>query len=310
MKDKFNTFLIACSLILLYSCQDFIEVNLGKKAITIIAPANNTVSSNFSQTFWWDDIKGAENYNLQIVKPDFSSVQQLILDTTLTNNQFSFSLLPGAYQWRVRAMNNSSYTEYVIHNITIDSTQNLNNQGVALISPADNYSTNSLTHTFTWQAMSNADTYLFQILVTGTAIHTQTLTTTTVNYTFNAEGTFQWRVLAQNNGSTSSPLNATRTISIDTTIPTTPVLASPIADDTVSNPVNLMWTHDVSATMDSIFVFADTNLTVLVTSSLTSNENFSFTGTVGQDYFWRVRSVDAVGNWSAYSGRRKFIIVP
>lgn len=295
---------------LLYSCQDFIEVDLAKKSIIVLAPANNTASSSSSQLFWWEELKGADKYNLQIVKPGFSAVQQLILDSTITNNQFSYSLLPGVYQWRVRAMNNSSYTQYITYNLTIDSSLDLSSQWVSLMSPADNYSSNNYTHAFAWQSLMNADSYLFQILLSGSVISTQTLATTTANYTFIAEGSYQWRVLAQNSNSTSLAANATRNISIDNTPPTAPVLTLPTANDTVSNPVNLEWTPDVSATMDSVFVYADTNLTVLVTSILTTNFSFSFTGTIGQDYFWRVRSRDAAGNWSAYATRRKFIIAP
>lgn len=295
---------------LLYSCQDFIEVDLAKKSIIVLAPANNTASSSSSQLFWWEELKGADKYNLQIVKPGFSSVQQLILDSTITNNRFSYSLLPGVYQWRVRAMNNSSYTEYVIYNLTIDSSLNLSNLWVSLMSPADNYSSNSYTQAFTWQPLNNADSYLFQILLSGSVIGTQTLTTTTANFTFTAEGTYQWRVLAQNGNSTSLAANATRNIIIDNTPPAAPVLTLPATNDSVPNPVNLEWTADVSATMDSVFVYADTNLTVLVTSVLTTSLSYSFTGTVGQDYFWRIRSRDAAGNWSAYSTRRKFFIEP
>lgn len=311
MKNKFFiAAIIGITFTLLYSCQDFIEADLGKKAITVLAPANNTASSTASQTFWWEDLKGAEKYNLQIVKPNFSSIQQFVLDSTITKNQFSYSLLPGVYQWRVRALNNSSYTDYVIYNLTIDSSLNLSNQWVTLMSPADNYSSNNFTNAFTWLPLTNADSYLFQVLSSGSVIHTESFTTTTANYTFSAEGTYQWRVLAQNNTSASSPTNSTRNIIIDNTAPPAPVLTFPAANDTASNPINLTWTSDISATMDSVFVFADTNLTILVTSLLTTNLNYIFNGTVGQDYFWRVRSRDAAGNWSPYATRRKFIIVP
>lgn len=311
MKNKFSLIaILGIAFTFLYSCQDFIEVDLGKKSITVLAPANNTASSSSSQIFWWGEIKGAEKYNLQIVKPNFSSIQQLVLDSNITHNQFSYSLLPGVYQWRVRAMNNSSYTEYVTYNLTIDSSLDLSNQWVSLMSPVDNYSSNNFTHAFTWQPLINADSYLFQILLSGSVISTQTLTTTTANYTFIAEGSYQWRVLGQNSNSTSLPANSTRNIIIDNTPPPAPVLTFPLANDTVSNPVNLAWTPDISATMDSVFIYADTNLTVLVTGILTTGLSFNFNGTVGQDYFWRVRSGDAAGNWSAYATRRKFIIEP
>src|SRR5688572_12340162 len=112
----------------LSSCEDFFEPNLEKKDVVIIAPANGTVSSSFTQTFWWEELKGAEEYTLQIVKPTFSSVQQLILDTNVNGTKFYYTLQPGVYQWRLRAINNSSETDFVTYNLEIDSTLNLSGQ--------------------------------------------------------------------------------------------------------------------------------------------------------------------------------------
>ena len=145
--------------------------------------------------------------------------------------------------------------------------------------------------------------------MSGVPIHTQTLTATAANYTFSADGNYQWRVLAQNGNSTSSAVNSTRNITIDRTAPAAPFPDTPAANDTASNPVILAWTRDASAIKDSIYVYADTNLTTLVTSALTYSQNLSFNGTIGQDYFWRVKSIDAAGNKSPYSVRRKFIVV-
>ncbi|MFY9310324.1 MAG: hypothetical protein WAQ28_14865 [Bacteroidia bacterium] len=147
-------------------------------------------------------------------------------------------------------------------------------------------------------------------MMSGLPIHTQTLTTTNTNYTFTSDGSYQWRVLAQNSNSTSSPVNSTRNIVIDRTAPQAPIPNSPSANDTASNPVNLTWTRDASATIDSVYIYADTNLTTLVSSTRTAEQNMNFNGTIGQDYFWRVKSLDAVGNKSSFSMRRKFIVVP
>ncbi|MGB3948534.1 MAG: hypothetical protein WBM13_11160 [Bacteroidia bacterium] len=309
---KNHTAFIFIILILFFtSCKDIVETDLSDKNVAILSPVNNSVSASFSQTFWWQEIDGAITYKLQIVKPNFSSIQELTIDTTIATTQFSFTLSPGTYQWRVKAMNGSSDTDYSVYNLTIDSTLDLSNQWVLLNSPVDKDSSSQATHLFSWQTLSNTDSYLFQIVMNGLPIYTQTLTTTTsINYTFLNDGTYQWRVFAQNATSTSSPVNATRTITIDRVAPNTPVLSSPIANDSVSNPVNLSWVSDPTYSYDSVYVYADTNLTVLVASGISTNQTYNYTGTVGQDYFWRVRSIDAVGNKSIYSNRRKFIIAP
>lgn len=308
---KNHTAFIFIILILFFtSCKDIVETDLSDKNVAILSPVNNSVSASFSQTFWWQEIDGAITYKLQIVKPNFSSIQELTIDTTIATTQFSFTLSPGTYQWRVKAMNGSSDTDYSVYNLTIDSTLDLSNQWVLLNSPVDKDSSSQATHLFSWQTLSNTDSYLFQIVMNGLPIYTQTLTTTSINYTFLNDGTYQWRVFAQNATSTSSPVNATRTITIDRVAPNTPVLSSPIANDSVSNPVNLSWVSDPTYSYDSVYVYADTNLTVLVASGISTNQTYNYTGTVGQDYFWRVRSIDAVGNKSIYSNRRKFIIAP
>lgn len=303
-------FIFIISIVFFTSCKDIVETDLSGKNIAILSPVNNTVSANFSQTFWWQEIEGAITYKLQVVKPSFSSIQELTLDTTIAVNQFSFTLLPGSYQWRVKAMNGSSDTDYSVCNLTIDSTLDLSNQWVLLNSPIDNDSSAQATHSFSWQTLSNTDSYLFQIVMNGLPIYTQTLTTTSINYTFLNDGAYQWRVFAQNATSTSSPVNATRNITIDRVAPSIPVLSSPMANDSVSNPINLSWTSDPTYAYDSVYVYADTNLTVLVANGISTNQTYSYIGIVGQDYFWRVRSVDAVGNKSSYTNRRKFIVAP
>ncbi len=67
MKNRtFILGIIAATTTLLYSCQDFISTNLSKKSITVLAPANNTVSTNYTQTFWWETLKGADSYNYKL----------------------------------------------------------------------------------------------------------------------------------------------------------------------------------------------------------------------------------------------------
>ncbi|MGZ6539705.1 MAG: hypothetical protein ACXVEB_15120, partial [Bacteroidia bacterium] len=256
MKNKIILLTIAIAAVL-YGCQDIIEINLSHKSVSIIAPLNNTVTSNSSQLFIWDEVKGADHYQLQIVRPDFATLQQFIVDTNVYTTQFTFSLQPGTYQWRLRAKNNSSQTEYVTYNLKIDSTLNLSGQTVTLTSPADNFYTNSYIHTFTWQTLSNATNYVFQILSSGSVINTQSTTGTTASYTFTAEGTYQWRVFAQDASSSSN--YSTRNIYIDMTSPPAPTLTFPLANDTASNPVMLAWNSDLSSVNDSVLVYSDTN---------------------------------------------------
>src|SRR6185369_6148207 len=101
-----NIISLSTSLLLIsffLSCDDFIEKDISKKNVMILSPPDGYVTNSLTQTFWWQEIDGAEQYNLQVVRPNFSSVQQLVLDTTTSGNKFNYSFLPGIYQWRIRA---------------------------------------------------------------------------------------------------------------------------------------------------------------------------------------------------------------
>lgn len=310
MKNKTNIILTGMLLLLFSACEEFIEPDLTKKTVSIIAPSDNSSSSNYTPIFWWNDVKGASNYQLQIVKPNFTNIQQLVLDTTISINKFSYTLSPGTYQWRVRALNGSSATPFVTYSLSIDSTLDLAGQTLILFSPTNNYYSNSFTQTFTWTVLSNASNYIFQVFTAaGAAVDVpQSITSNTATHTFLADGTYKWRVFAQN--STSNSPYSERTIIIDTSNPLAPTLTHPIANDTSSNPVSLNWTSDTGVVLDSFFVYSDSALSVLLTSDTTSVHTATYSGSVGQDYFWRVRSKDAAGNWSTYAAKRKFIIVP
>jgi len=95
-----------------FSCEEVLEPSLETKKVVSLAPVDNLISVSTSQTFYWETLNGATKYQLQIVSPRFDSIVQLISDTTILTNQFPFSLSQGNYQWRVRAINNSTHSNY------------------------------------------------------------------------------------------------------------------------------------------------------------------------------------------------------
>jgi len=98
--------------LLCFSCEEVLEPALNNKQVVLLAPVDNLVSGNASQVFYWETIDGATKYQLQIVSPKFDSIVQLIADTTVPINQFPLNLSKGSYQWKVRAINNSTSSNY------------------------------------------------------------------------------------------------------------------------------------------------------------------------------------------------------
>ena len=304
--------------IFLYSCKDIVETDLSKKSLGNLVPADNIVTSSYNQTFRWDPIDGATSYNLQIAKPNFTTPIAYFLDTTIKTNQFTSTLIPGIYQWRVKALNKSSYTAFITNNLTIDSSLNLTTQFVLLSTPANNVYLNNLTSSFSWQALANANSYLFQVLSNDTLIATQSSTTTSLSYTFSGEGTYTWKISGQNTLSTSQPSSA-RTITIDTTRPLLPIAVFPIFDTIHANPIQLKWNITASTnsfansdfcelqiSRDSTFAAITTDGKDTIMSVETNPMVYNFYGaTIGQNYYWRVKAVDNASNSSAYFTRRR-----
>lgn len=111
LNNIFYFFIIVCGFSVT-ACEEALEKPLTDVQVVLLAPVDSLVSTPVTQTFYWEIVPGATKYQLAIVSPKFDSIVKLITDTTITNNQFSYTLPVGKYQWRVRAINNSSNSAY------------------------------------------------------------------------------------------------------------------------------------------------------------------------------------------------------
>lgn len=104
--------LILMMAILFSSCEEALETALDGKKVTLLSPANNITTSTRTQIFYWEHMNGALDYQIQIVHPRFDSIARLMKDTIISGNQLTITLdSPAAFQWRVRAMNNSTTSD-------------------------------------------------------------------------------------------------------------------------------------------------------------------------------------------------------
>jgi hypothetical protein len=119
MKNRFLivTLLVVCGLT---ACDDIFLKDITNNTVSIVCPADGyTTTSSQSILFWWEGLAGAEEYEFQIVTPDFQNIQQLKVEELLDTVRYSVTLPTGNYQWRIRGLNNSYASEFVTRSITV-----------------------------------------------------------------------------------------------------------------------------------------------------------------------------------------------
>ena len=289
------------------SCKPLLEGSLKDQVVAMNAPQeNDTLASGFVG-FWWNELENASGYRIQIAKPDFANPSQLLVDTLVTSYTFSFQLTEGAYEWRVRAENSNSETQYVYRNFYVKDDIDLTGQTVVLKSPIAGYASRDSAFTFTWFALPTADKYTFRLedSIQGVVVE-QFVYTDSFSVVLQTEGTYTWKVKAKN--ATSETDFTSRSFYYDKIAPAAPLLLLPVFGDTVNiPPTTLSWTRpDASGSpiTDSVFVFTDSLVTSFgVYTSSTESRSVSLPPDL---YYWRVRSVDNAGNASDYSSTFKF----
>lgn len=103
-----NTLLAALIFLSLQSCYDIVEEDISDQSLELLAPFNGAELTDTEVTFRWSDVEGISGYELLVVKPDFDRIEKVVIDSTLTDERFNYELLPGVYEWRVRAFNSAS----------------------------------------------------------------------------------------------------------------------------------------------------------------------------------------------------------
>jgi hypothetical protein len=312
---KLTLGLITLVLMLSYSCKkDFIVKDIKSETISINSPANNLVTTSNQVTFWWEPVDGAEKYTLQVVQPDFTSLTKILLDTSITGTKYILTLQPGTYQWRIKAVNNGGSTAYQTYTFKVDTTSNLSGQLVSNISPQNSLLTGSTSITFSWNPLNSATTYEILILNSSGGTVKDTVTANTFfSHTFPLLSTaYSWKVRAQNNFSISQ-YNAPYTFTIDVTPPAASTPTAPSNGAIITNTVSLGWirTGVPDAIYDSIFVATDSAFTNVISRTSTHQLSIPVSSlnpqpAAGATYWWKLRSVDSVGNRSVFSNQLKF----
>jgi len=299
----------------LASCDAIIEPSIAKKAVQPEAPADQYQSTSYTVGFWWDKVDNALSYHLQVVTPTFALPGNLVLDTIIKKNTFSFNFNPGNYQWRVLAQNGSSQTAYTSpRSFTVVATS-IKQQAVQLTAPINNLLTNQGNVVFQWSSLYGATKYQLEIDTNNFAnesavIYNQTIPGQNVSFTFPKDQVYQWRVKAEND-TAQAQWSAVNMVTYHHTPPAQVTLSSPADGITVPLPVSLQWNTVTAAVKYRLYVYQSDGVTLYNQNFpmlLTTNSYSLNLGKSGDKIYWAVTALDATGNESPLSVQRSFVL--
>jgi len=294
-----NLFFICFIAFLYVSCDDILQEDLDGFGVILLAPPENHTTSLNQIQFKWETVPHADAYRIQIAEPSFNGPVEFILDSLVLETTWIQSLDPGEYEWRVRAENNISHTEYFERELTIAQTNDLTGQLPQLILPLGQFNTSSTELSFSWNRLPSAVDHRFQItdLTSNVNLINNILTADTFQWTNFSEGDYRWGVQAQNTNSTSQ--FAFREFTVDRTPPSVPIHMAPSDGATLSaGTISFEWTSGVddwTDVNDTIFLLNTTSMEQLVIPILGGIYTDSLQAGI---YEWKIRSVDQLGHFS------------
>lgn len=316
MRKLNNIILLAIIPILSLSCDDILEENITNDIIQIVTPQDGEIIEGNTVQFSWQNLDGADNYRIQVIK----SNQVYELDSLITTNTFVYILEPGTYQWRVKGKNFAYETPYTFPaNFSVIESSDLSNQNVALLTPSDNFYTNSPNFNFTWSPVNSTISYDFEIVKSlngqTTVFQQSEIAETNISVdenVFDEDAEYIWKVKAVNANSETE--YAERSIFIDRVVPNQPTLISPEDQGTSSLTVSFNWSNgadsgNVQSTItNTIEIASDIDFNSVVHSASTVNNTYQYVFSTPETYYWRIIAKDEATNQSDYSIVRSIIV--
>lgn len=110
----------------IFSCDDILEEDISNKEVNIIGPCQNCTLNTEGVILWWEEVKGASGYQIQVVSPSFEFAEFLIADTVVGRTDLSLQLIHGNFEWRVKAQNGEYQTSYKYSSFVVDTTNVIN----------------------------------------------------------------------------------------------------------------------------------------------------------------------------------------
>lgn len=182
--------------------------DLSQQTLVVSSPPQNYITNQTNINFTWLPFDLADDYRLEVASPDFNGT--VLLDINLAATTISYTFDVGTYQWRIRAQNSSSNSQYTLGTLVIDTTAPL---APALVLPADNAVLLTDTANLQWTTGSGGiyDTvYVYGDSSLAIPIQMLGATNQTIKYINANNGTYYWRVRTTDSAGNTGPYSASR----------------------------------------------------------------------------------------------------
>lgn len=192
--------------------------------------------------------------------------------------------------------------------------EDIEDENITLLAPANNLTTIVLTHTFWWDWLDGAETYNMQLVEGSFSNVTRFILDTSItknkfDYTL-YPGTFQWRVKGMNNG--SETYYTTFTLNIDSSLDISSqqiVLTGP-TDNTITNNDNVTFSWNSLLNADDYLIEVHENTwsgNLVYGPQITSSTSNSTTLPEGT-FVWGIQGRNATSNTSTMFSTRTITV--
>ncbi|MCV9387451.1 hypothetical protein [Reichenbachiella ulvae] len=108
------------SLTIMASCGVILEVDISSDEVKVLAPGEGAEIFSEEIQFKWEELKGASEYEIVVVSPDFDQPATVALDSVVGEVTFlEIALEPGDYQWQITALNEGYRSTGVIRSFQV-----------------------------------------------------------------------------------------------------------------------------------------------------------------------------------------------
>jgi hypothetical protein len=259
----------------------------------------------------WEPLAGAQKYGVEISASAGFATTVAKVDTYGTTYTWKEALADGEYFWRIRAYDGKNWGSYSeIRSFTKDWSDG-GNLVVQLISPPEGAERASFTNDdFIWQPIPGAAYYRFQISTdpafSNIVYSAQSIKAQHTPIKRLANNRYYWRVTPVDNRNNFGVPSATRSFYFGWN--TAPRLLGPAPDVDLAFVPNFTWTAVEAAIKYQLQISSQPDFGAFLNYYETTNTAYTPMKALSndQDYYWRVKAVDAEKTSSPWSEVRRF----